>query len=180
MQHIHGNIPLIFDCWANPVVQLFLLRAPCPCQSPETLREIDCSLSRWPTLFNCISVVTHHYKRSFGTECGSINWFAPAYNAMAFMKRSVCQLLPMWSLFIQDVNDKTSVLLHTTLNEIPVQFDWCNNESYHHIQLPTYVHRKSFSGIKLTHSASESSRSSSPFWSASWSSSWRVWRVVWS
>ena len=27
MQHVHGIIPFMFDCWANPVVHLLLLKS---------------------------------------------------------------------------------------------------------------------------------------------------------
>ena len=27
MQHMHGKIPLLFDCWADPVAHLLLLKS---------------------------------------------------------------------------------------------------------------------------------------------------------
>ena len=33
MQHMYRNIPHMFDCWANPVVHLFLLKSSIAYQS---------------------------------------------------------------------------------------------------------------------------------------------------
>ena len=38
MQHIHGIIPLLFDCWADPAVHLLLLKSYMPSSKIAHLR----------------------------------------------------------------------------------------------------------------------------------------------
>ena len=46
MQHMNGNIPLMFDCWANPVVHLFLLNSSMGIPYPPTTYRCYSQLSR--------------------------------------------------------------------------------------------------------------------------------------
>ena len=41
IQHMHGNIPYMFDCWADPVVHLLLLKSSMAEAIGYTDKEID-------------------------------------------------------------------------------------------------------------------------------------------
>ena len=40
MQHIHGGIPCMFDCWPDPVVHLLLLKSSTVKRTAEKCRDV--------------------------------------------------------------------------------------------------------------------------------------------